>query len=342
MKVVPLDLRLEQAYESFLLHHELALLYYSVAYRDCLRSLLGCRPDYVVALDGDDVVGTLPLMSLEGPFGRVINSLPYYGSNGGILAVDRNARDALWAHYRALLAERDVAAATLIEHPLAPCTPAADLYDMVEERIGQITPLDLGADREATLWSRIDSSTRRNIKRAQACGIAVRVANGDDAFDFLYETHRDNIAAIGGRVKERAFFDLVRRYFVADRDFRIYLAERSGVPVAALLIFYYGRWVEYFTPAVVHTARGMQPSAAILFHALLDASVAGFEFWNWGGTWLNQDGVYRFKRKWGARDYRYRYFTRVKDPRLRRANREELLSGYPGFFTLPFGALNAA
>jgi len=73
---------------------------------------------------------------------------------------------------------------------------------------------------------------------------------------------------------------------------------------------------------------------------MCDAASEGYVWWNWGGTWLSQDGVYRFKSRWGTQDLPYRYFTIVRNSEILKASREELLTAYPGFFTVPFSALS--
>ena len=39
--------------------------------------------------------------------------------------------------------------------------------------------------------------------------------------------------------------------------------------------------------------------ALILNKAFDDAKMKGYKYWNWGGTWLSQKGVFRFKKKNG-------------------------------------------
>ena len=34
---------------------------------------------------------------------------------------------------------------------------------------------------------------------------------------------------------------------------------------------------------------------------MASAAKRGMTRWNWGGTWLSQDGVYRFKKGWAGR-----------------------------------------
>ena len=72
---------------------------------------------------------------------------------------------------------------------------------------------------------------------------------------------------------------------------------------------------------------------------MADAAARGFTRWNWGGTWLSQEGVYRFKKKWGASERRYRYFITLADASLKRRTAAELAAAYPWYYTLPYDQL---
>jgi len=63
------------------------------------------------------------------------------------------------------------------------------------------------------------------------------------------------------------------------------------------LLFYYGKTIEYFTPVFRNEYRSYQPMSLLIYQAMVDGAKAGYERWNWGGTWENQEGVYRFKSK---------------------------------------------
>ena len=51
------------------------------------------------------------------------------------------------------------------------------------------------------------------------------------------------MADIGGLAKNDRFFDTIPDYFEADKDYRIYIAQKEGTPVAALLLFYFNHTV---------------------------------------------------------------------------------------------------
>src|SRR5262249_1126484 len=150
---------------------------------------------------------------------------------------------------------------------------------------------------------------------------------------------RRNMAAIGGRAKSDAFFDLVPTCFENERDWDLYVAEVGGATMAALLVFYYGQTVEYFTPAVEESHRELQALPLIIATAVGEAVKRGMQRWNWGATWESQTGVYRFKKKWASQEKRYSYSTYIQDVTLLRQTPAALLERYPNFYVLPFSAL---
>jgi hypothetical protein len=320
----------EPEVERFVAGHAEGLVYYMPAFCRYLLAVAGGECRSRLAFENGRLTGVLPALVKEGPYGPVLNSLPFFGSYGGVLADGPEAEAALRAEYDRLAAA--CTAAVWVSHPFTEVTPPA--HTLTDERIAQWTPLVQGDPGTLAV---VEPSARRNVQRARAEGVTVREA--PEALAFLEATHRENMAAIGGRAKPEAFFSALGGAMTSGRDWRLYLAERSSEPLAALLTFEAVRTVEYVMPAVRESARPLQPTAAVLAHAMADAAARGFTRWNWGGTWLTQDGVYRFKKKWGAEERRYRYFITLNDRSLLACTAEDLSAAYPWYFTVPFGAL---
>lgn len=337
---------LEPAYAAFVSAQASGLLYASLPFRDLLCSYLACTPRYLVALNAcKQIVGVLPAMRSAGAT-PVLNSLPYYGSNGGVLALDGvpHARQALLdAFHRTAVCDGCVAATIITSpHEQGLALYEQDAYfSLRDERIGLLTPLPVGApDIESALLSSFSEPRPRNIRRAIKAGVQVSESSDIDDYRYLHATHEQNIGAIGGRSKEWRFFDDAVRAIPASMR-RLYVARIDGVRVAALLLFYSNETVEYFTPATDEAHRTEQPLSLLIFRAMADAAAAGYRIWNWGGTWLTQGGVYDFKRRWGTIERRYFYYTRVLDERVLQETPEALLAAHPHFFVVPFAALAA-
>lgn len=326
------------AYEALLADHPDAWLHHSLPYKEFLEDLLGCRSAYWLAWEDERLTGILPTMSYDGSLGTVVNSLPFFGSHGGPLVASAAAKRALWQRFAEIAAEPGVASATLVGHPLADEAPAFG-HHFSDERVGQLTPLDGDGEPADYLWARIADGAHWDIRKAQRSEVSAAVENG--RLDFLEQAHRQNMARIGGRPKPAAFFAKLTRHFAADRDWRIYVARLAGEPVAVLLLFYYKNTVEYFMPATLDSARKFQPMALLIWQGMIDAARRGAGLWNWGGTWRSQEGLHRFKRKWGAKDFPYRYFTIINEPRVMNWSASQLLTAYPYFFVLPFDKLNS-
>ena len=331
--------RAEQ-YDRFIRSHPHALFYHSWTYKEFLKTLIGCQEEYLIALDGDTIRGALPLMHTTGDGGRIYNSLPFFGTSAGIIAADDCAYRALAQAYNDLARRPTTRSATIVGSQFGPRRDKEVLaHNHVDARVAQLTPLPCDGDPRAQLMGRVDPSARRNVNKAIAAGITV--AAEPDQMQRLGAIHRAGMAAIGGTPKTERFFELVPRWFTPHDDFDLYVARRDGVVIAALLVFYLGRTVEYFVPAVDPPFRPLQPLALLVATAMTDAACRDFMWWNWGGTWTTQTGVYRFKKKCGAIERPYAYYTQLNDETLREWSRENLLAAWPHFFVLPFSVLTA-
>jgi hypothetical protein len=307
----------EPAYAAFLDARPDALLYHSLPYRDLLLEHLGAQPEYLLALEGGEIRGVLPAMRRDG----ILNALPFYGSHGAPVAASAAAREALLRAWDERAAE--AAAATLVENPFGP-PHRAPLHDAYDERLNQAAPALAPAEPSAA----------RNVRKARRLGVTV--AREPGALAELAALHAENMRSLGAPAKDPAFFAAIPRHFT---DYDVYTARLEGELAAALLVFWAGAAAEYFTPAVAHAHRPAQPLAAILAQAMPDAAARGHTWFNFGGTGPANDGLRRFKRKWGARTVTYRLYTKVNDRAFLDATPAELRARFGDFYVLPYELL---
>lgn len=331
----------EPAYMQYILDKEDTLIYVSLKYRNMLEELLNDKSYYLVAKVNNEIKGVLPILIHKSEeYGNVANSLPFYGSNGAIIADDSSIYGYLLKAYYQLLAEHACVAGTLITSPFEKNNSwykESTNPTFIDTRIGQITYLPKHSDNDAeALLSLYHKMVRRCIKKAVNNNISVEIDNSTDGVDFLYKTHKENIESIGGIAKKQAFFSIFPKHFQASEDYNIYVAYKDGKRVAALLVFYFNKTVEYFTPVTVEEYRTFQPLSLIIYIAMQEAVEKGFERWNWGGTWLTQNGVYDFKRKWGTTDLNYYYYTNIFDKRILNFNQNVILQKYENYYVYPF------
>jgi hypothetical protein len=331
-------------YRLFLKRNDHLLFYSSIEYKCLLETYLKAKPIYYVAYKKNKIIGCLPLFESQNHgMGTIINSLPFYGSNGGFLIdfelTNQETQGIMSLLYESLsnyIGKNHVAAITIITSPF-------DNYSREfltknfnktysDYRIGQVTGLPKNKEDLIKLF---DNPRPRNIKKAIKSGVTIRKSTLKEDFDFLFEIHQDNMERIQGKSKSKYFFELVKKN-IPEEFFSLYIAELNGRKIAALLLFYFNNTVEYFTPCSIHEYRNLQATSLLINTAMEDAIDEGYQNWNWGGTWKTQKGVYDFKKKWGASDKKYFYFTKIINKDIIKLSPEKLMNNYPNFYTLPF------
>ena len=334
-------------YRLFLKRNDHFLLYSSIEYKFLLETYLNAKSIYFVAYKKNNIIGCLPLFESQNHgMGTIINSLPFYGSNGGFLIdfelTNQEIQEIMSLLYESLsnyVSKNHVAAVTIITSPFDNYSRKflIDNFNKTysDYRIGQVTALPKNKDDLIKLF---DNPRPRNIKKAIKSGVTIRKSTLKEDFDFLFETHNINMERIQGKSKSKLFFELVKKN-MPEEFYSLYIAELTGRKIAALLLFYFNKTLEYFTPCSIYEYRNLQANSLLIYTAMQDAIDKDFKYWNWGGTWESQKGVYDFKKKWGAIDKNYYYYTRVINDKIIEIQRDKLLKDFPNFYIYPFNRL---
>jgi hypothetical protein len=332
-----LDASEEREWDSFLRERGGGLFVHSIAYRNLLASELGCEPEYLVAREGGEIRGVLPLMWSNGAAGRICNSLPYHGSHGGPVVEDARAARALIDAWNARSSDPSTLASTMIENPFLVEPAPEPLHELTDQRFTQFTVLPAEGDEREVL-ELISPEARHNVRRAARRGVTVELDH--NALADVHSIHEETMDRFGAPPKSWRFFGAIPAELRAGEDFDVWIARVDGELAAALLVIRFNGISEYFASGTREGFRGHDPHAALVFTAMVHEARSGARIWNWGGTRDGMDGVFHFKGKWGSRAGRYRYFVHVNDRSLLEASPEELVARFPGFYVLPFDALH--
>jgi lipid II:glycine glycyltransferase (peptidoglycan interpeptide bridge formation enzyme) len=178
--------------------------------------------------------------------------------------------------------------------------------------------VDISGEEEHILAA-MNQKTRYNVRLAQKKGVTVRVCSDVKVWQALMEVtgQRDGFGVHSldyyGRVYDLFHSDAVH----AEKPIcEILLAEHDGIPLAALMVFAYGRRSYYLYGASNDEHRNLMPTYLIQWEAIRWSKARGCtEYDLWGipdedestleaqfterhdGLW----GVYRFKRGFGGK-----------------------------------------
>jgi len=329
----------EAPHIEFLEQQNSSTLFQNPSYLQIIADVTNSKLEILTLKESSDqIVGLLPFFTKSAQQGTVINAGPFYGGHGGPIVHQDNYeyKKALIDHLFSHAMGQSALSVTLVnglfghdqqqlKNDISP--------SFVDQRIGQYTVLPQST---SDLMSIYHTKTRNMVRKGLKQNITVKTLNNQIGFDYLYRTHCDNMIGIGAPPKPDIFFNKVQKHLQPNRDYNLYIALKKKIPIAALLLFYAYQKVEYYTPVITHEYRNTQALSALIHQAMGDAVQNGHKIWNWGGTGINQTGVYRFKNRWGAIDQPYLYFTKVLDDSILSLTKEVLLDEFEYFFTVPF------
>ena len=82
-------------YDDFLKNAQNRTFYHSRNYIHFLKDMLELNPNFITARINGKIVGTLPFFSKKSQSGIVVNSLPFFGSYGGIVSNNQCEKEIL-------------------------------------------------------------------------------------------------------------------------------------------------------------------------------------------------------------------------------------------------------
>lgn len=327
-------------YQTFIdSFNDIYLFYAQRVYIDSLVQTIECEEETLIFEEDGEIKGVLPLISKIGSFGKVYNSLPFYGSHGGVIAKTNRVAQRMYDHILApSFGDGSRALLMISENPFYPIHQTIDLPStlIIEDRIIQVTPL-AELKNEEDLMSSFHSLTRNMVRKSLKVGF--ELIESESLFEPMYVLHVQNMEAIGGTIKPLAFYNSIREKYEFGKDYTLIGAEYNGELAGVLLLFYHNGIVDYHTPTINVKYRSLQPNSFLIFQSMLSAIRSGYKSWNWGGTWKTQESLYRFKSRWGAIDIGYRYILDVRREEILESNPTTLLEEYPFFYTVPFNML---
>jgi hypothetical protein len=294
------------------------MIYYSSAYLSFLKLISPSSSFYYITVSNEqELVGIMPIAIQKENTTAVANSLPFYGSYGGPLVFEKNnyeaIAEAILLKYLDFCSSINASIVNLIENPLDPIS-ITDMeklgFEKIDERIGQVTVFpNEPSNIEEELMSLFHSKTRNMVRKGEKNNLRIELKDDDASYEWLHLEHTKSITKLGGLPKPMSVFNALRSTF--KNDCQLYIGYIDDQPVCGVLILVYAQTIEYFTPVVQEEFRESQALSYLIYKIMVDLVKVGYKQWNWGGTWISQEGVYRFKKRWGSTDYPYRYYSKI-------------------------------
>ena len=162
--------------------------------------------------------------------------------------------------------------------------------------------IDLDGDLDAH-WSRIDSSARRAIRKAEKLGLTVRLATSEHDLRSFFTLHL-GIRKYKYRLLAQPyrFFQNIWTIFSDAGLAALMLAEINDEVVGAVMYLAWGSTLYYKFSASSANHLEFRPTDLLIWEGMKFAKSHGYSFLDLGLSDWDQDGLVRYKRKFATEE----------------------------------------
>ncbi len=295
-----IDARTSPEWDAFLQTRPDATVFHTSAWCRVLTDTYGYKPAYVVSRDASgELTGGVPLMLVNSWLtSRRLVGLPFSDVCQPLLPAEGAAELLVAARQQA---EPLKATAVELRGPSHAKMPDAGFSN------GTVFYQHI-VDLDDAMDSRVQSSARRAIRKAQNEGVTVRQSiSAKDMrrfYDLMVLTRRKH----GLLPQPWRFFRNIQRQLMENEMGLLLVAEHNGKVIAGDLLLRFGDQLVYKFNASDPRYLSVRPNNLLLWQAMQFGRDQGCRTLDLGRCEVDNEGLRRFKLLWGSREEQLPYY----------------------------------
>ena len=280
----------DKSWDRFVESHPRGTVGHLSAWGAIAREAYGHECRYLVADEGGEIAGVLPLVRIRSRlFGRRLVSMPFLDYGGVLAEPDRGVEAALVDE--ALRLTRRSGAHGL---GLRQFHPEPLPYPTTNERVTML--LDLTT--EETMWKALPSERRNRIRKGERLGLTAAWV-GAEGLDEFYAVYAVNMRDLGSPVHSRGFFEAMLAALPGTAR-PLLVRDREGRTIGAAVCLFFRDTIMVPWVSSRREAFALCPNFVLYWEVIRFGCRAGYHRLDLGRSFRNA-GTFEFKRQWGAR-----------------------------------------
>lgn len=326
MKVVCIDPRTSPLWQALVVKTE-SSVFHSPSWIRVLTDTYGWEASaYVIVDEAGEPCAGIPLCRIADMFGERIVALPFSDY------CDPLIRDA--ESWRVLIEK------LLPEHVPIKLRCLHNDVPLSDKRFSLVKQatwhrLDLQPDLEA-LWRTMHDSTHRAIRKSEREGLTVRIAESEPELRVFFEMHlKIRKYKYGLLAQPYSFLQNIWRHFVEPQHGFLMLAIHEDKIVAGDFFLEWKDTLYYKFNASLHDDLSHRPNDLLIWHGIQEGKKRGLTYLDFGLSDIDQEGLIRYKRKFGSEEKTISFLNHSPNGGPTRAEKEmkELLGKLTARFT---------
>ena len=267
-----------------------ALAFHHVCWQQALAEAYNFEWQAWGLVKGGEVVAGAPFLASRTLTGsRKLGCLPFSDHVGPLAATPEDGA----AYWEALSEHQFRPFAKVVVRTVGPEPPVPSTSDWVRHRV------DL-TDHLAN--SPFPSSVRRNLRKAEKAGLEFRLETDPSAMAVFYRLHVLTRRRLGVPVQAKAYFRKIQERIVSGGLGFVATVHDGPRVIAAAVFLGFAKSLIYKYGASDPEALALRPNELLFARAIATAREMGYDHFDFGVTKVSNEGLRRFKMKWGSRE----------------------------------------
>ncbi|HLH60444.1 MAG TPA: GNAT family N-acetyltransferase [Ktedonobacteraceae bacterium] len=295
LRVIDIDPQTDARWEELMRNTPASWVYYAPAWLGVLQEVYGYKPAHLACEDETSrLVAILPLFYQHGwRSGRIIKS----AFTGPLTSSD--------APHLALLQAAVARTRTRSLVKLHLKLPSNALDGLVEGMVGRLAySTYMLALPEQAGSLRLDPTIKRAINKAIRSGVEVREAETEAELRAWYELYLQTMRKFAALPNPYRYYRVAWQRLRSKGMLRLLLAEHVEAGhrrlIAGFLYLLWGATISYACAGWREEEQALRPNDLLHWRAMQDACAAGIRWYDFGDVEPGNNGLARYKAKWGA------------------------------------------
>jgi FemAB-related protein (PEP-CTERM system-associated) len=282
----------DKSWDRYVESHPRATVAHLSAWGTIAREAYGHECVYLVADDGGDIAGVLPLIHVRSRlFGHRLVSMPFLDYGGVLAEPDRGVETLLTDEAMRLTRQRSAQGLGLRQlHP----EPLP--YPTTSDRVTMLLELTT----EEAVWKALSSERRNRVRKGEKLGLTA-AWSGAEALDDFYDVYAMNMRDLGSPVHSRGYFQTMLTALPGTA--RVLLVrDKDGRTVGAAVCLFFRDTIMVPWVSSLREAFALCPNFVLYWEVIRFGCRAGYRVLDLGRSFRSA-GTFEFKRQWGARPH---------------------------------------
>lgn len=297
MHIVPFTENILASWDIFVEENQDSCIYHTSAWLKLMEQTMGYRQKGFVLMDGDRIVGGLPLFEVKGFKGKRLVSSPFRDRAGAIAVDGVSVAPLIEAAIDELRSGGYDHVALKNENGLP--SDIVKKYSLNENRYWVTTTVDLSQGTEA-IWKKLKNNAQGPVKQARNEGVTIHRGESVDDMEKFHRIFIQNRRELGIPSFSKDFFFKLWKIICLEGIGALFLAKRKKIPIAGILLLLHKDKVIDGYAASLPEHRQMRPNDLLIWNSIEWAAGEGYKTFDFGADSPSQKGLLAYKKKWAG------------------------------------------